>query len=414
MKNTKLLNCPVGRRSVLIGGLGALAASTTRVRAQKPDAVKIGVLTDMSSLYADLTGKGSVLAATMAAEDFKAQGGTLAVEIVAADHQNKVDVATTVARRWLEQDKVDAIADVPNSAVALAAANIARELNKTILISGASSSDLTGKACSPNTIHWTYDTHALSTGAATAVVQSGGKTWFTLTADYAFGHTMEQDVKNVVQKNGGKVIGGVRAPINSHDFSSFLLQAQASRAQVLALINAGGDTINSIKQAIEFGIPAGGQKIVATVLYLTDVHALGLKIARGLQFTEAFYWDLNDDTRAWAKKFAARNEGRYPTALHAGVYASTLHYLRAVSKAGGASDGKAVVAKMKDMPTDDPLFGKGTIRVDGRKIHPMYLFEVKSPEESKYPWDYYKVVRTIPASEVWRPLADGGCAFVKL
>jgi branched-chain amino acid transport system substrate-binding protein len=367
----------------------------------------------MSSLYADVTGRGSLLATQMAVEDFGTQGGSRKVEVLSADHQNKADVAASTARKWIDQDAVDVIVDVPNSAVALAVGNIVRDKNKVMLASGPSSSDLTGKACSRNTIHWTYDTYALATGAATAVVQSGGKTWFTITADYAFGHAMEQDVKNVVARHGGKVVGGVRAPLNTPDFSSFLLQAQASRAQVVALINAGGDTITSIKQAVEFGIPASGQRLVATVLYVTDVHALGLQVAQGLQFTEAFYWDLNDNTRAWAKRFTPRNEGRYPSALHAGAYASVLHYLRAADAIGSSADGATVVAKMKELPTDDPLFGKGSIRVDGRKLHPMYLFQVKAPGESKYPWDYYKVLETISPEQVWRPLHEGGCPLVK-
>lgn len=400
------------RRVLIAAGVLALAAPGLAA-AQEPKPIRIGVLTDMSSLYADVTGKGSLVATQMAVEDFNAAGKPLKVEVIAADHQNKADVAAAIARKWFDTEGVDMIVDVPNSAVALAVASIAREKNKVMIASGPSSSDLTGKACTPNTVHWTYDTYALATGAATAVVESGGKSWFTLTADYAFGHAMEQDVKNVVARTGGKVIGGVRAPLNTQDFSSFLLQAQASGAQVVGLINAGGDTINSIKQAVEFGIPASGQRLVATVLYITDVHSLGLKVAQGLQFTEAFYWDLNDGTRGWTKRFAPRNDGRYPSALHAGAYASTLHYLKAVSAAGGAADGRAVVEKMKALPTDDLLFGKGSIRVDGRKIHPMFLFQVKKPDESKYPWDYYNVVKSIAPEQVWRPLADGGCPLVK-
>jgi branched-chain amino acid transport system substrate-binding protein len=326
---------------------------------------------------------------------------------------NKADLGANIAREWIDRSGVDAIIDVPNSAVALAVRNLVQQNNRTLLVSGASSSDLTGKACSPNLVHWSYDTYALSSGTARAVFASGGKTWFTLTADYAFGHAMEAEVKNVVQKLGGTVVGGVRTPINTQDFSSFLLQAQASKAEIIALINAGGDTINSIKQSVEFGIPQGGQRVVATVLYLSDVHSLGLKVAQGLQFTESFYWDLNDGTRAWAKRFAPRNNNRYPTAMQAGVYAATLHYLRAVDQLGASGDGKAVVQEMKKLPTDDPLFGKGTVRADGRKLHNMYLFEVKKPDESKYPWDYYKLIKTIPPSEAFRPLEEGGCDFLK-
>ncbi|MGY3619462.1 ABC transporter substrate-binding protein [Bradyrhizobium sp. USDA 10063] len=412
-----MIKCISLNRRRLLAGLGSMALGITSfgVQAQEPGPLRLGVLTDMSSLYADVTGPGSLLAAKMAVEDFQASPHkmTRPIEVISGDHMNKADLAANIAREWIDRNNVDAIIDAPNSSVALAVRNVVQQNNKTLLVSGASSSDLTGKSCSPNLVHWTYDTYALSSGAARAVVGSGGKTWFTLTADYAFGHAMEADVKNVVQKLGGKVVGGVRTPINSQDFSSFLLQAQGSKAEVIALINAGGDTINSIKQSVEFGIPQGGQRVVATVLYLSDVHSLGLKTAQGLQFTESFYWDLNDDTRAWAKRFAPRNSGRYPTALQAGVYAATLHYLKAVDALGASSDGKAVVQEMKKLPTDDPLFGKGSVRADGRKLHNMYLFEVKKPEESKYPWDYYKLIKTIPPSDAWRPLEEGGCDFLK-
>jgi branched-chain amino acid transport system substrate-binding protein len=395
----------------------ALLLGICTVRAQQtPAPLRLGVLTDMSSLYADATGPGSVLAAKMAVEDFLASPHKMnrQIEVMSGDHLNKADVAANTTREWIDTNGVDVVIDAPNSAVALAARNIVQQKNRVFLISGASSSDLTGKFCSPNLVHWTYDTYALSTGTASGVLASGGKTWFTLTADYAFGHTMEGDVRRVVEKSGGTVVGGVRAPINSQDFSSFLLQAQASKAQVVALINAGGDTINSIKQSVEFALVPGGQRVVAMVLYLSDVHSLGLKVAQGLQFTESFYWDLNDGTRAWTKRFAPRNNDRYPTQLQAGVYGATLHYLRAVDALGGAStDGKTIVDKMKELPTDDPLFGKGTIRADGRKLHNMYLFQVKKPEESKYLWDYYTLIKTIPPEQAWRPLNEGGCDFVK-
>jgi branched-chain amino acid transport system substrate-binding protein len=403
------------RRTRLLGSLSCLLwAFGGSADAQQPP-LKIGVLTDMSSLYADVTGPGSVIAAKMAVEDFLAAPHrmTRPVEVISADHLNKADVAAGIAREWLDRDGVDAIVDAPNSAVALAVRNIVQTKNRTLLVTGASSSDLTGKSCSPNLVHWTYDTYALATGVARAVVESGGKSWFTMTADYAFGQAMEQDIKNAIGKSGGTVLGGVRTPINTQDFSSFLLQAQASKAQVVGLINAGGDTINSIKQSVEFGVGARGQRVVATVLYLSDVHSLGLAVAQGLQFTESFYWDLNEGTRAWSKRFAPRNNGRYPTALHAGVYSAVLHYLRTIDTLDSSTDGKAVIAKMKERPTDDPLFGKGSIRSDGRKLHNMYLFEVKKPEDSKYPWDYYKVVKTIPPDEAWRPLAEGGCDFSK-
>jgi branched-chain amino acid transport system substrate-binding protein len=407
-----------GRRRLLSAFAGlALIAGLDAAQAQQPVLpLKLGVLTDMSSLYADATGPGSVLAAKMAVEDFLSSSHRMnrPIEVVSGDHLNKADVAANITREWIDTGGVDVIIDAPNSAVALAARNVVQQKNRVFLVSGASSSDLTGKSCSPNLIHWTYDTYALSTSTAGAVLASGGKTWFTVTADYAFGHTMEGDVRHVVEAAGGTVVGGVHTPINSQDFSSFLLQAQASKAQVVALINAGGDTINSIKQSVEFGIGAGGQRVVAMVLYLSDVHSLGLKVAHGLQFTESFYWDLNDGTRAWTKSFAPRNGGRYPTALQAGVYGATLHYLKAVDALGGIStDGKAVVDKMKELPTDDPLFGKGVIRADGRKLHNMYLFQVKEPEQSKYPWDYYTLIKTIPPEQAWRPLDQGGCDFLK-
>ena len=405
------------RRRILAGitTLALSAGAFAGARADNAAPLRIGVLSDMSSLYADIGGPGSLAAAKMAVEDFLAGPHKMKrpIEVLGGDHMNKADVGVNIAREWIDRNNVEAIIDVPNSSVALAVRNIVQQANKVILVSGSSSSDLTGKSCSPNLVHWTYDTYALSSGTTRAVVAGGGKTWFTLTADYAFGHAMEAEVKNVVQKLGGTVVGGVRTPINSQDFSSFLLQAQASKSQVIALINAGGDTINSIKQSVEFGIPQGGQRVVATVLYLSDVHSLGLKAAQGLQFTESFYWDLNEGTRAFAKRFAPRNNGRYPTAIQAGVYAETLHYLKAVDELGASSDGKAVVQAMKKLPTDDPLFGKGTVRADGRKLHNMYLFEVKKPDESKYPWDYYKVIQTIPPSEAWRPLEEGGCDFLK-
>jgi branched-chain amino acid transport system substrate-binding protein len=404
-------------RRGLLAGAGGLALGLGSFAAQADDAVplRLGVLTDMSSLYADITGPGSLAAARMAVEDFQASAHKMKrpIEVLSGDHTNKADLGANIAREWIDRNNVDAIIDVPNSAVALAVRNVVQQSNKVLLVSGASSSDLTGKACSPNLVHWSYDTYALSNGTARAVIAEGSKTWFTLTADYAFGHAMEAEVKNVVQKLGGTVVGGVRTPINTQDFSSFLLQAQASKAEVIGLINAGGDTINSIKQSVEFGIPQGGQRVVATVLYLSDVHSLGLKIAQGLQFTESFYWDLNDGTRAFAKRFAPRNNDRYPTAMQAGVYAATLHYLKAVDALGASGDGKAVVQEMKILPTDDPLFGKGRVRSDGRKLHNMYLFEVKKPEESKYAWDYYKLIKTIPPGEAWRPLEDGGCDFLK-
>jgi branched-chain amino acid transport system substrate-binding protein len=393
--------------------VAALAVAAVPVHAQVSDGViKIGVLNDQSSLYADLAGQGSVVAARMAVEDFGADKKGMKVEIVSADHQNKPDVGSSIARQWLDVDKVDVIVDVPNSGVALALNQIVRDKGKALLVSGAATADLTGKACSPNTIHWTYDTWALANGTGNAIVKTGGDTWFFLTADYAFGHALERDTEAVVTKAGGKVLGKVRHPLNTQDFSSFLLQAQASKAKIIGLANAGGDTTNAIKQAAEFGLVKGGQNLAGLLVFITDVHALGLDKAQGLIMTETFYWDTNDKTRAFAKRFAERNRQIHPTMIHAGVYSATLHYLKAV-EALKSDDGTQVIAKMKAMPTDDPLFGKGTIRADGRKVHPAYLFEVKKPSESKGPWDYYKLRSTIPAEQAFRPIDQGDCPLVK-
>ena len=393
--------------------VAALAVAAASVHAQVSDGViKIGVLNDQSSLYADISGQGGAVAARMAVEDFGADKKGMKVEIVSADHQNKPDVGSSIARQWLDVDKVDVIVDVPNSGVALALNQIVRDKGKALLVSGAATADLTGKACSPNTIHWTYDTWALANGTGNAIVKTGGDTWFFLTADYAFGHALERDTEAVVVKAGGKVLGKVRHPLNTQDFSSFLLQAQASKAKIIGLANAGGDTTNAIKQAAEFGLVKGGQNLAGLLVFITDVHALGLDKAQGLIMTETFYWDMNDKTRAFAKKFAERNRQIHPTMIHAGVYSATLHYLKAV-EALKSDDGTKVIAKMKEMPTDDPLFGKGTIRPDGRKVHPAYLFEVKKPSESKAPWDYYKLRSTIPAEQAFRPIDQGDCPLVK-
>jgi branched-chain amino acid transport system substrate-binding protein len=391
----------------------ALATLATGASSQVSDGViKIGVMNDMSGLYADIAGPGSVTAAKMAVEDFGAAAKGMKVEVVFADHQNKPDVGSTVARTWYDVDKVDAIFDVPTSSVALAVNQITKDKGRAFIVSGAATSDLTGKACSPNTVHWTYDTWMLANGTGSAIVKTGGDSWFFLTADYAFGHALERDTEAAVIKGGGKVLGKVRHPFPGQDFSSFLLQAQASKAKVIGLANAGGDTINSIKQASEFGIVKGGQNLAGMLVFITDVHGLGLNTAQGLVFTETFYWDLNDQTRAWSKRFAAANGGKYPSMVQAGVYASVLHYLKAV-EAAKTDDGTKVVAQMKAMPTDDPLFGKGTIRADGRKIHPAYLVEVKKPAESKGPYDYYKIRATIPADQAFRPLNQGDCPLVK-
>jgi branched-chain amino acid transport system substrate-binding protein len=377
--------------------------------------VKIGALSDQTSLYADVGGPGSTLAAQMAVEDSGLLKKGWTIDVVSADHQNKPDIGAGIARKWFDEDKVDVIVDVPNSGVGLAVAAVAKEKNGAYLNSGAASSDLTGKACTPNTVHWAYDTYALANGTGKAVVKAGGDSWFFLTADYAFGHALQRDTTAVVEANGGKVLGSVNVPLNTPDFSSFLLQAQSSKAKIVGLANAGGDTTNSIKQAHEFGITTGGQKLAALLLFITDVHAIGLDIAQGLEFTETFYWDMNDGTRAFSKRFSERMKNHAePTMVQAGVYASLIHYFKALEALGGnPHDGAKVVAKMKEIPTDDPLFGKGVIRADGRTIHPAYLFEVKSPAESKYAWDYYKLVATIPADEAFRPLAQSECPLIK-
>ena len=396
-------------------GLAALAAALScgAANAQQIN-VKIGVLTDMASLYADDTGMGSVVAAKMAAADFMKDHPNFKIEVVSADHQNKADIGTNIVSQWIDVDHVDMIADVPNSGVALAIAQLVAQKNKVFVASGPASSDLTGPKCAPTTVHFTYDTWMLANGTGKAIVKNGGDTWFFLTSDYAFGHALERDTMAVVKANGGKVLGAVRHPINTSDFSSFLLQAQASKAKIIGLANAGGDTINAIKQGAEFGIVAGGQKFAGLLIFAPDVAALGLKTAQGLQFTETFYWDLNDSTRAWTKRWdKERNApGKLPSMNMAGVYGGTLHYLKAVAALKSAADGKAVVDQMKKMPTDDPVFGKGSIRADGRALHPAYLFEVKKPEESKHPGDLYNLRATIPANEAFRPLKDGGCPLV--
>jgi branched-chain amino acid transport system substrate-binding protein len=397
-------------------GLAALAAALVcgAANAQQQINVKVGVLTDMASLYADDTGIGSVIGAKLAAEDFMKDHPNVKVEVVNADHQNKADIGVQIANKWIDAENVDMIADVPNSGVALAIAQLVNQKNKVFVASGPASSDLTGPKCTPNTVHWTYDTWMLANGTGKAIVKNGGDTWFFLTSDYAFGHALERDTSAVVVANGGKVLGAVRHPINTNDFSSFLLQAQASKAKIIGLANAGGDTINAIKQGAEFGIAAGGQKFAGLLVFAPDVAALGLKAAQGLTFTETFYWDLNDGTRAWTKRWDKERDssGKLPSMNMAGVYAGTLHYLKAVAAVGSAADGKAVVEQMKKTPTDDPLFGKGTVRADGRVLHPAYLFEVKKPEESKYPGDLYHLRTTIPADEAFRPLNEGKCPLV--
>jgi branched-chain amino acid transport system substrate-binding protein len=399
--------------TLMLGTALAFAMSASAFAMDKT--IKIGVLNDQSGLYADIAGPGSVLAAQMAVEDSGLTKKGWKIEVVAGDHQNKPDIGVNVARQWIDVDKVDVIADVPTSSVALAVSNLVKEKNIVFLNSGAGTSDLTNKACSPNTIHWTYDTYMLAHGTGSALTKSGGNTWFFLTADYAFGAALERDTTEAINALGGKVLGSVRHPLNTADFSSFLLQAQASKAKVIGLANAGGDTINAIKQASEFGIVAGGQKLAGLLMFVSDVHALGLKVAHGLNMTETFYWDLNDGTRAFSKRFAEKMKNHAkPTMVQAGVYSSLIHYFKTLDKMGGNPHvGAKIVKAMEAMPTDDPLFGKGKIEPNGRKIHPAYLFEVKSPSESKGPWDYYKLVATIPADQAFTPLAKSTCPLLK-
>lgn len=393
-------------------GVTAAVLLSGSALAQEAINVKLGVLNDRSGIYSDLSGEGSVVAARMAVEDFKAADKGINVEIISADHQNKPDIGANVARQWFDQDGVDVILDVPTSSVALAIAGIAQEKNKIMINSGGGSSDLTGKSCTPNTVHWTYDTWALANGTGGAMVKTGGDTWFFITADYAFGHALERDTAALVEKAGGQILGTVRHPFPGQDFSSFLLQAQSSGAKVIGLANAGADTTNAIKQASEFGIVQGGQKLAGLLTFVNDVKSLGLQVAQGLVLTEAFYWDQNEGTREFSKRFAEKHDGDMPSMVQGGVYASVLHYLKAV-EATKSKDTATVMAKMKETPSDDPLFGKGQIRPDGRHIHDMYLFEVKKPEESTGDWDLYKQIATIPAEEAFRPMSEGECPLVK-
>jgi branched-chain amino acid transport system substrate-binding protein len=373
-------------------------------------AVKIGILNDQSSLYADETGKGSVVAAQMAAEDAGPVLGKK-VEVIFADHQNKADLGSSIARQWYDVDGVDVIADAGPSSIALAVEEVSREKKKLVLFSGPASSDITGSHCSPYAAHWTYDTYALAHGTGATVVKQGGDTWFFITADYAFGYALERDTSDVIKAANGKILGDVKVPLNTADFSSFLLKAQGSKAKIIGLANAGGDTMNSIKQGAEFGIAQGGQKFAALLMFISDVHSLGLQAAQGLQFTSAFYWDMNDQTRAWSKRYFERMHSM-PTMNHAGVYSAVHHYLEAV-KALGTKDPDKVMAKMRATPINDFMTRNGTLRIDGRVVRDMYLLQVKKPEESKYPWDYLKVLDTIPGDKAFRPLNAGGCPLVK-
>ncbi|WP_270934401.1 ABC transporter substrate-binding protein [Falsiroseomonas oryzae] len=410
----------VNRRTLL----GAAAAAPVwgalpyrSARAQAANTIRIGVLNDQSDLYRDISGPGSTHAVRLAVQESGITQTGVNVEVIQADHQNKADVGSTVARQWMDRDGVDLIVDVPTSSVALAVSGLVRERNKVFINSGAATSDLTGAACSPNTIHWTYDTYMLAKGTGGAMVAAGGNTWFFITADYAFGHALERDTSAFVTAAGGRVLGSVRTPFpGTTDFSSFLQQAQRSRARVIGLANAGGDTINSIKQAGEFRITRGGTKLAGLLVFVTDVHSLGLETAQGLVLTETFYWDLNDRTRALTQRLGAMPGNLRPSMVQAGCYSGVLHYLKAVRDMGVAAakaSGAEAVTRMKAMPTNDDAFGEGQIRPDGRKIHPAYLFEVKTPAESRGPWDYYKLVSTIPAEEAFRPIAQGGCALVR-
>ncbi len=394
-------------------GCGLMAGFGTAQAQVSGDVVKIGVLNDQSGIYADLAGKGSVIAAQMAVDDFGGKVLDKPIEVISADHQNKPEIASNIANQWIDQDGVDMITDVPTSSVALAIQEITKNKNRVHINSGAATSDLTGAKCSPTGIHWTYDTYALANGTGATLVKEGGDTWFFITADYAFGHALERDTTAAIEKAGGKVLGGVRHPFpGTTDFSSFLLQAQGSGAKVIGIANAGLDTVNTIKQAGEFGIVAGGQRLAGLLVFLTDVKSLGLKTAQGLVITTGFYWDLNDETRAFSKKFAEKSGGKMPTMVQAGVYSGTMHYLQAI-KAAGTDEAKAVVAKMKEMPVNDFFAKNGKIREDGLMVHDMYLAQVKKPEESKGEYDFYNILRTTPGDEAFRPLKEGGCPLVK-
>ncbi|MFQ3454574.1 ABC transporter substrate-binding protein [Bradyrhizobium sp. UFLA01-814] len=395
--------------SLSAAGLMAAVLAGPALAQQAP--LKIGVLTDFQSVYSDIGGAGNVEATKMAIEEF---GGSMfgkPIELVTADALNKADVAATITRKWYEAENVDMIIDMPTSATALAGMEMSKQFEKIMIVTDAASSDITGKSCSPYTLHWTYDTYANAHTVGSAIVKNGGDTWFFITADYLFGHSIERDTGDVVRAAGGKVLGSARHPLNTPDFSSFLLQAQASKAKIIGMANGGADTINTIKQASEFGIVAGGQNLAGIVMFISDIHSLGLKLAQGLIITEAYYWDLNDRTRAFGKRFFERMK-RMPTMNQAATYSATLHYLNAV-KAAGSKETKPVLAKMRATPVRDAFTDNGVVREDGRMVHSMFLFEVKMPEESKAPWDYYKVLAEVPGDQAFRPLKDGGCPLIK-
>jgi branched-chain amino acid transport system substrate-binding protein len=391
--------------------LGLFLAVAARSQTVSGDVVKIGVLTDMTSIYADNGGPGSVAAAQMAVKDF---GGTVLgkrIEVVYADNQNKPDVAANVARQWIDREDVDVILDVPNSAVAFAIQNLTREKNRVFLATGTASSRLTGDACSPTTVHWTYDTYALAHGTGQAVLQAGGDTWYFIAADFAVGTQLQADTEAVLKAGGGRTLGSVRHPLNAPDVSSYILQAQASKAKIIGLATAGGDMMNLVKQGAQFGVTKGGQRLAGLLVFIPDIHSLGLEAAQGMYVTSAFYWDLNDETRAWAKRFAEYYP-KVPSMIHAGTYGAVMHYLKAIA-AAGTDEAKAVMAKMREMPVNDFMTKNGKIRADGRLVRDMYLFQVKSPAESHGKFDYYKLIATIPGEKAFRPMSEGGCPLVK-
>lgn len=404
------------RRAAILGGTAATLSLSTR-RARADQAIRLGILTDMSGPYSEDAGQGSVVAAKLAIADFTAEHPNLKVELLAADAGTKTDTYVSLAGAWYDREGVDAIFDIPFSAGALALRTVAEQRNKVLMLTGPATSELTGKACGPNHVHWVYDSWSFASSTARAMVQRGGDTWFFIQADYAMGNALTTDARGMVEKMGGKVLGVARHPFpGTTDFSSYLVQAQASGAKVLGLTNAGADAGNTIKQAAEFGLTSQGMKIAATLFHIPQVHAIGLASAKGLVLTDCYYWDMNDATRAFAKRYAPEMHGFMPASTQAGMYSATLHYLKTVVAMGAdtaKADGRATVAKMKSIPTDDPIFGKGRIREDGRKIHNMYLFEVKDPKDSKYPWDYYRHLATTPAEEAFRPMNEGGCPMVK-
>ncbi len=404
----------IRRMMMLATALAGLAAPPAAAQqAPKRDAVRIGILSDLSGSFADVAGPGSVVAAQLAAEDFGGRTAGLPVQILSGDHQNRPDTGSALARRWFDTEGVDAVVDLPNSAIALAVGEVARSANRVALVTAAVSSRLTGDACSPNLIHYSLDTWSMSNVPSRALVQSGGTTWFYVTADYAFGHDLEKQSMDAVTRAGGRVLGSVRHPLGTTDFSSVLLQAQASRASIVALSNSQADFINSMKQAAEFGLARRGQRVVGLAVYVSDIVSLGLEATQGATVVGNWYWDLNEGTRSFARRFGERMGGRMPTDLQANVYAAVTHFLRAADALGSSTDGRAVVAKMKALPTDDSIFGRGMIRADGRRVSPVYVFNVKSPAASRGRYDVYGLEREVPIEEAYRPVEQGGCPLLR-